>query len=102
MLDGGHPGSGVPSVLSGVCHFPGDSRVRVGFGTGMNVSEERLGQMESLLFTQLGHVTCLHSFHKEHMKLILFCFTGSLWFKGRLFGIRLSNHSPVSDYLGGF
>lgn len=73
--------------------------MRVGFETGMNVSEERSGQMQSLLFTQLGHVTCPHSFYNEHMKLILFCFTGSLWFKGRLFGVRLSNHSSVSDYL---
>lgn len=78
---------------------PETARVRVGFETGMNVSEERSGQMESLLFTQLGHVTCPHSFYKEHVKLILFCFTGSLWFKGRLFGVRLSNHFSVPDYL---
>lgn len=39
------------------------ARVRVGFETGMNVSEERSGQMDSRLFTQLGHVTCPHSFH---------------------------------------
>lgn len=73
--------------------------MRVGFETGMNMSEERSGQMQSLLFTQLGHVMCPHSFYNEHMKLILFCFTGSLWFKGRLFGVRLSIHSSVSDYL---
>lgn len=42
---------------------PETARVRVGFETGMSVSEERSGQMESLLFIQLGHVTGSHSFH---------------------------------------
>lgn len=41
---------------------PETARVRVGFGTGMSVSEERSGQVESLLFIQLGHVTGPHSF----------------------------------------
>lgn len=35
-----------PLALSGVCHFPGDGwRWRVGFETGIHVSEERPGQM---------------------------------------------------------